>query len=96
MDETGKGGQVQPIWYRGILAQLRGQRGMRDVPESNPHVEHQEQFETWPACDIIKANGISIYRRISTEEHPYTNTNKEKIGLFFSRALAYVVNDFPR
>ena len=22
---------------------------------------HLEQFETWPVCDIIKANGISIY-----------------------------------
>lgn len=22
---------------------------------------HTEQFETWPACDIIRANGISIY-----------------------------------
>ena len=26
----------------------------------------------------------------------YTNTNKEKIGSFFSRALAYEVNGFPR
>ena len=23
--------------------------------------DHLNQFETWPACDIIKANGISIY-----------------------------------
>ena len=30
------------------------------------------------------------------QQHPYTNTNKEKIGSFFSRALAYEVNGFPR
>ena len=28
--------------------------------------------------------------------YPYTNTNKEKFGSFFSRALAYEVNGFPR
>ena len=28
--------------------------------------------------------------------NPYTNTNKEKIGSFFPRTLAYVVNGFPR
>ena len=28
--------------------------------------------------------------------YPYTNTNKEKFGSFFSRALAYGVSGFPR
>ena len=31
-----------------------------------------------------------------TPLNPYTNTNKEKFGSFFSRALAYEVNGFPR
>ena len=28
--------------------------------------------------------------------YSYTNTNKEKFGSFFSHALAYEVNGFPR
>ena len=34
--------------------------------------------------------------RTVSHPNPYTNTNKEKFGSFFSRALAYEVNGFPR
>ena len=37
-----------------------------------------------------------IRRMLTFGRYPYANTKREKIGSFFSRALAYEVNGFPR
>ena len=64
-----------------------------------------EGFTLWNYEDASAAKYIcSSYFKKYSKAHflelknynPYTNTNKEKIGSFFSRALAYEVNGFPR
>ena len=40
--------------------------------------------------------GQTGYKLFNVQQNPYTNSNKEKFGSFFSRALAYVVNGFTR
>ena len=59
----------------------------------------QPSFEAKPAPSRVSAVDGHIHfhgKKVSGWWNPYTNTNKEKIGSFFPRALAYVVNDFPR
>ena len=56
----------------------------------NPTLMHIRQ----KLCPVIKRSQMGPFSYI--QAYPYTNTNKKKIGSFFSRALAYEVNGFPR
>ena len=49
-----------------------------------------------PFSESVKYLGVTLKSKLTRKPHPYTNTNKEKFGSFFSRALAYEVNGFPR
>ena len=56
------------------------------------------RFRAPPAytAQLLTASTQSQQPVLEDESNPYTNTNKEKFGSFFSRALAYEVNGFPR
>ena len=57
-----------------------------DDDDDHHHHHHHHHHNPVPGVLVVLKSNI----------YPYTNTNKEKFGSFFSRALAYEVNGFPR
>ena len=69
---------------------------------SQQQQQQQQQHSNKSAAASDESGGVSSltgdfeFSALQVGNPPYTNTNKEKIGSFFSRALAYEVNGFPR